>query len=308
MRTYAITGVAGYLGGLLAEKLAADPDGRVVGIDIAPPRSPGGFTFHACDIRDARLAELLVAGKVDVLVHLAFYTHPEGDPREAESVNIGGTRNLLEAAAKARIGRIVLASSAAVYGSHADNPVPMAEDTPLRPNTDFYYSWHKAQQERLLVDFLRRHPETGAVILRPCVLLGPHMNNPTGDSLRRGLLVHICGNAAPIQFIHEDDAVEAFRLAAVGEAQGVFNVAADGTLTYSEIARVLGKPVLLLPFRLLAALASLGKHLGVSPVSAVTLRFIQHPIVVDPARFRTAFGFTPRYDTRRTLMAFARHA
>ncbi len=131
------------------------------------------------------------------------------------------------------------------------------------------------------------------------------MNNPTGDALGGRLLVYIRGNTAPIQFLHEDDAVEAFRLAAAGEAQGVFNVAADGTLTYPEIARILGKPLLLLPFRLLAALAGLGKRLGVSPVGAVTLRFIRHPIVVDSGRFRDAFGFTPRYDTRRALTAFA---
>jgi len=305
MKTCAITGASGYVGALLAEKLAADPACRVIGIDIKPPAWPGAATFRAADIRDPGIADLLHEEAVDVLIHLAFYTQPEGDARLAESVNIDGTANLLEAAAKARVGRLVLASSAAAYGSHADNPLPMTEASPLRPNSDFYYSWHKARQEALVQNFSQAHPAVQTVILRPSALIGPHINNPTGDSLRQKLLIYIRGNAAPLQFIHENDAIEAFRLAATGQAVGVYNVAAEGTITYPELAAIMGKRLLLLPYRLLAALASLGKALGVSPVSATTLRFIRHPMVVDGHLFCRVFGFRPRFDTRRTMTEFA---
>jgi len=305
MKTYAITGVAGYVGGLLAEKLAAMDGARVIGIDIAPPPQAGAVAFHVCDIRDPQLSELLAAEAVDVLIHLAFYTHPEGDPRVAEAVNVDGTAAVLRAAASAGIDRVVLVSSAAAYGSHADNPVPMSEECALRPNRDFYYSWHKARQEDLAHAFAQAHPEVKTIILRPCALIGPHINNPTGDSLRQKLFIYIRGNTAPIQFIHEDDAVEAFRLAATGEADGIFNIAAEGTVTYPELARIMGKRLLVLPYWLLAALASLGKALGVSPVSARTLRFIRHPIVVDGGRFRRVFGFQPRFDTLHSVTDFA---
>jgi UDP-glucose 4-epimerase len=105
--------------------------------------------------------------------------------------------------------------------------------------------------------------------------------------------------------IHEDDAVEAFRLAATGEAVGIFNVAGGKTLTYPDIARTLGKKIVLLPFGLLAALATFGKRLGLSPVSATTLRFIRYPIVADGSKFAAAFGFAPKYSAHQALEQFA---
>ncbi|MFQ5564135.1 MAG: SDR family oxidoreductase [Parvularculaceae bacterium] len=305
MTTFCITGVAGYAGGLLAARLAQRPDARVVGVDLAASKNLNGVVFHKCDIRDPRLGDVLREEDVNTLIHLAFYTRPEGDARLAQSINVDGTRNVLNAAGKAGVKRLVMASSAAVYGSHADNPVPLREDDPVRSNHSFYYSWHKAEQERLTEDFHRIHPDVEVVTLRPCALIGPHINNPTGDSLRRKILFFIKGNETPIQLIHEDDAVDAFELAATRGGAGVFNVASEGTLTYPEIARALDKKLLLLPFSILAALATLGKRLGVSPVSARTLRFIRNPIVVDGSKFSRQFGFTPKYDALQALKAFA---
>lgn len=306
MTTFCITGVSGYVGRLLASRLSQHGGTRaVVGIDKVPPKDMRGIVFRQCDIRDPALADILREEGVDTLIHLAFYTLPEGDAKLAESINAGGTRNVLDAAGKAGVKRLVLASSAAAYGSHADNPVPMREEWPLRPNAFFYYSWHKAEQERLTAEFLRTHGDIETVVLRPCVVMGPHIANPTGDSLRQKVLVYIKGDATPIQMIHEDDAVEAFYLAATGKGTGVFNVAGEGTLTYPEIARVLGKKIVLLPFGLLAALATVGKRLGLSPVSATTLQFIRYPIVVDGAKFRAAFGFAPKFDPLQALAQFA---
>lgn len=305
MTTFCITGVSGYVGRLLAIKLSQTPDARVVGVDQTPPTDLAGVVFHQCDIRDPRLADILRDEGVDTLIHLAFYTAPEGDARLAESINVGGTRNVLQAAGAAGVTRLVMASSAAAYGSHQDNPAPMREDQRLRPNHTFYYSWHKAEQERLTEEFLQQHRDVKAVILRPCVLIGPHINNPTGASLQQKILIYIRDNVTPIQLIHEDDAVEAFRLAATGDAEGVFNIASEGTLTYPEIARALGKKIVLLPFWLLAPLATLGKWLRLSPVSARTLRFIRYPIVVDGSKFADRFGFAPEYSALQALKAFA---
>lgn len=305
MTTFCITGVSGYVGRLLATQLSREAGARVVGIDKVPPKNLHGIVFRQCDIRDPALADILRDEAVDTLIHLAFYTLPEGDAALAKSINVGGTRNVLDAAGKAGIKRLVLASSAAAYGSHADNPVPMREEWPLRPNSSFYYSWHKAEQERLVAEFLRTHGDVATVILRPCVVMGPHIANPTGDSLKQKILVYIKGDATPIQMIHEDDAVEAFRLAATGDGIGIYNVAGEGTLTYPEIARALGKKIVLLPFGLLVALANIGKRLKLSPVSATTLQFIRYPIVVDGAKFRTAFGFNPKFDPLQALATFA---
>lgn len=303
-RSYCITGVSGYLGSLLARQLAEEPQSRVLGIDVREPPVAGAFDFLRCDIRDPRIGEILRRHAVDTLIHLAFYTLPEGDARLARSINLLGTENVLRAAAEARIRRFVLASSAAAYGSHDDNPVPLDEHEALRPNSFFYYSWHKAVQERLARRFARRHPQITLVILRPCVLIGPSINNPTGESLRQKLLIYMRGRQAPIQLLHEEDAVQAFRAAARARTSGIFNVAGDGTLTYPDFARLMKKRIVLLPLWLLAPLATLAKCLGLSPVGAATLRFIRHPIVIDPARFNREFGFRPKFDAQAAFMKF----
>lgn len=306
MRRYCITGVCGYIGGLLARRLAREADARVSGIDVKRRLDLDGIAVHERDVRNPGIGDILAAERPDTVIHLAFYTHPEGDAGEAQSVNIDGTRNIVRAAASAGVLRFVLASSAAVYGSHPDNPVPITERHPPRPNEFFYYSRHKAEQENTVREVLRDRPEVELVILRPAAVIGPHIDNPTGAALRAPVLFGPRGTPPPIQLLDEDDAVEAFYRAATGRATGTYNVAAGGALAYPDVARLMNKNIVLLPYPLLAASATLGKWLGLSPVGAKTVRFIRHPLVVDATEFLKWFNFKPRFDTRSALMRFAR--
>ena len=303
--TYCITGVSGYIGKLLAGKLAQETNQNIIGIDLDAPADLNNINFRQSDIRDTAIGDIFKSEKVDTIIHLAFYTAPEGDAALAESVNVDGTRNILQAAGRAGIKRLVLASSAAAYGSHPDNAVPMTESHPLRPNKYFYYSNHKAAQEELMREFKQQHPEIQTIVLRPCVLIGPHINNPTGDSLRQKVLLFIKGRQPPIQFIYEDDAAHAFYLAARSDSEGEYNIAGDGTLTYPEIAELMNKKIILLPFGLLSVLANVGKRLKLSPVSATTLNFIRNPIIVDPSNFNRQFKFKPQFNTQQALLQFA---
>lgn len=305
-KTYCITGSSGYIGKLLAQKLARDTGNKVIGIDLNQPAGLETIKTYQSDIRDPAILDIFQKEKVEVVVHLAFYTAPEGDAVLAQSVNVDGTRNILAAAAKAPIRRFVLASSAAAYGSHPDNPIPMTEAHSLRPNRYFYYSDHKALQEKLAQELKHEHPEIQLLILRPCVLIGPHINNPTGDSLKQKVLIYIKDKEPPFQLIYEDDAAEAFYLAAVHDAEGIFNIAADGTLTYPELANLINKKIILLPFGLLKVLANIGKWLRLSPVGAKTINFISNPIIIDPAEFNRRFNFTPQYDTIQAMIQFSK--
>lgn len=304
MRTFCVTGVCGYIGSLLAEKLAQLPDIRVVGIDIKPSCNLKRIHYRQIDIRGKKLSSTFKKEKVDTLIHLAFYTAPEGNEEEARSINVAGTANVLAAAKAAQVKRFVLASSAAAYGSHSNNPVSFKESDPLNPNDYFYYSAHKARQEELVGRFVAENPDIQTVILRPCVVIGPHINNDTGKTMRQKVLINM-KVAVPIQLIYEDDVAEAFFLAATGSQTGIYNVGTDGTLTITEIGRIMKKRVVLLPFKALYWLASVGKLLRISPVSGKTVEFISNPIVVDPNKFRQVFGFKPQYDTAGALRLFA---
>ena len=305
-KTYCITGISGYIGKLLVQKLARDPKNKVVGIDLNVPNGLENVRIYREDIRNPGIVDIFKNENVDVVVHLAFYTHPEGNPKLAKSVNVDGTKNIMEAAGKAPVKRFVLASSSAAYGSHPDNPIPMDESQLLRPNTYFYYSAHKAAQEELAQKFKNKNPDIQLIILRPCALIGPHINNPTGDSLKRKVLIYFKDIKPPLQLIFEDDAVKAFYLASIHETEGVFNIAADGLVTYFELAQIMRKKVILLPFGLLSTLANIGKRLRLSPVGAKTLKFISNPVIIDPTRFNKCFNFKPSFGTKEALIQFSK--
>jgi nucleoside-diphosphate-sugar epimerase len=125
---------------------------------------------HTCgDLRspDARRA---LAG-VDVLWHLGFQLWRQrggvwggrpagGEPGDA---NLAGTANVVAAGP----GRIVFASSAAVYGAWPDNPLPLDETVMPRPNRECPYARHKLEAERVCID------AAPSVSLRICAVLGP---------------------------------------------------------------------------------------------------------------------------------------
>ena len=112
----AVTGASGVLGrGLAARLLSQGHD--VAGIARHRPESwPSAADFVAADIRDAAAVRRAVAG-ADVVAHCAWATSPGYDSQISHLVNIGGTRNVLDAMAETGSGRIVFASSAHVYGA-----------------------------------------------------------------------------------------------------------------------------------------------------------------------------------------------
>jgi UDP-glucose 4-epimerase len=277
-----------------------------VGIDLQAPGDLRNVSLHQCDIRSPGLSAILAEESVDVLVHLAFYTPPEGDPAEARSVNVDGTKNVLQAVHESAVRRLVVVSSSAAYGSHDDNPLPLSESDPLRPNAFFYYSAHKAEQEMLVRAFAEEHPDVGTVVLRPSVVIGPHINNPTGDSLKQKVIIAVREPEVPVQLIYEDDIAEALFLAATGQATGVFNVGGSGMATFREIGGLLHKKVVRLPYKMLHVLASLAKVLRLSPVGGKTVAFIRNPIIADTRRFAQTFGFRPRFDTVGAVLEFDR--
>ena len=153
-----VTGGNGYLGHQVVAALAglAGEVDAVVSLDLraAPPeRSVPGVLQASADIRDADLAALLRAHRIDTVVHLAAIVTPgRHSNRELEyQVDVVGTRNVLQACVEAGVKRLVVSSSGAAYGYHADNPAWLSEDAPLRGNEEFAYSWHKRLVEEMQI-------------------------------------------------------------------------------------------------------------------------------------------------------------
>src|ERR1700710_538490 len=171
----AVTGPTGEIGLSAIEALEDHPDvTEIVGMARRPfdpsERGWSKTVYRQGDILDREAVDALVAD-VDVVVHLAFIIM--GSREESARVNLAGTRNVFEATVAAqRPRRLVYTSSVAAYGYHADNPVPLTEDTPVRGSAEHYYSEQKAACEAVLHE-VTDGTDLSVYVLRPCIVAGP---------------------------------------------------------------------------------------------------------------------------------------
>ncbi|MFN2613896.1 MAG: SDR family oxidoreductase [Actinomycetota bacterium] len=300
MSVVGVTGVSGYLGRHLLARLEAAPDvTRVVGIDVHEPVGSPKLEFHQLDVRDARLAKTFVG--VDVVVHLAFRLDPIRDEERMRSINVDGTRNVLEAAAATGVRKLVYPSSATVYGAHSDNDVPLGEEAPLRANADFAYARHKLDTERLVEAFRGAHPDVVVTVFRGANVLGPSVDNFVSRLLEAPRVLTVVGYEPPLQVIHEEDFSDALAFAVSNDLDGVFNLAADGWLEPSEVLSLTGKKTTPVPEEVAFTVAERLWRSGLSMAPAGELHYVMHPWVVDNAKLRAA-GWEPRHSNRDTLL------
>ena len=161
----------------------------------------------------------------------------------------------------------MVSSSGAAYGYHADNPVPLTEDDPVRGNEEFAYSHHKRLVEEQLAVLREEHPELEQVVLRIGTILGERVDNQITALFERPRLLRIRGADSPFVFIWDTDVVAIVLRAVTGPVTGIFNVAGDGTMTVREIAEALGKRTLAVPEPVLRAVPGRGQ-----PAAAVAVR------------------------------------
>ena len=220
---------------------------------------------------------------VDVLWHLGAQVWRSRDGRQL-AVNIDGTINVVAA----RPGHLVLASSAAVYGAHPDNPVPLTEDAPLRPNPACAYAWHKAEAERIAT--------TGAptAVVRVSAVLGPHADERVRRAAR-GYRAAVPTVDAPqaLQFLDEDDAADGLFIAGLAAIPGTWNLAPADWLTPADIAGISGGRVVRLPLAAAVRAAEVGYRLGLLPFGADRACLLAGPLAVSPARAARDLGWRP---------------
>jgi UDP-glucose 4-epimerase len=297
-----ITGGSGYLGRQVVTRLAALPDGErpalIVSHDLHEPavRLPH-VDYIACDIRAQQLGEAIAQHHIDVVVHLAAIM-PSGKAQTRDfeyDVDVNGTGKLLDACVQHGVRRIVVSSSGAAYGYHADNAPWLTEDMPVRGNAVFAYSHHKRLVEEMLADYRNQHPALEQVVLRIGTILGPTVHNQITDMFEKPRLLAIQGCDSPFVFIWDQDVVGIILRAVSDGPPGIYNVAGDGALTIHEIAERLGKKTRILPAWLLRGALSILRPLGLTQYGPEQLDFLRYRPVLLNTRLKTIFGYTPTY-------------
>jgi UDP-glucose 4-epimerase len=302
-----VTGVAGYWGGRVAMRLAAEPGCQVIGLDAdVPPATVQGLDTIRADVRNPALAELLRAEAVDAVCHLAFEERLLPDEQSFNRNAIGATK-LLTACADAGVRKVVLRSSTAVYGARPGNPSFLAEGHAQRGSRRYGSTRDMIEIEVFCSGFHHQVPQMKITILRLANVVGRTVDTPMTRFLRTAWAPTLLGFDPMMQLIHEDDAVEALAHAVIHDRPGAFNVAAHDLLPLSKLRALAGKPY----FPAFHPLAYWGaKRMAKSnPQLAQWLPMdpdmLRYPCVGDLSKMDRELGFAPKYTAEETARQFA---
>lgn len=296
-----ITGVCGRLGRLLVRSLHRERP--VVGIDRRPfERKPKDVLHHQFDLRRKKTKDVIRQGNISAVVHLGTMHDPRATDRERHTWNVVGFQKVMEYARDYGVKKVVLLSSANVYGPHPDNPQFLSEDAPLLGAQHFSAIRDLTELDMLAQNFLWRHPEVETVILRPCHILGKVRNAPS-NYLRLERPISILGFDPMVQVVHEKDVVSAIQLALRPGVRGVYNIKGPGELPLSHAFRALGRRPHKLPTGVAKrALNSMWRS-RLSSFPAPQVDHVRFVCMVDDTRARQELGYSPRYNLVETLRA-----
>lgn len=314
-QTVLVTGISRYIGSRVAAALAADPSiGRVIGVDtVAPGRADldrlGRTEFVRADIRNPLIAKVIAGSSVDTVVHASVTATPHGAGGRApmKEMNVLGTMQLLAACQKSdSVQRLVLKSTTAVYGSSPRDPAVFTEDTPPRALPRSGYGKDAVEVEGYVRGFTRRRPDVDVTVLRFSNFIGPTIDSALVRYFTLPVLPTALGHDPRLQFLHEADAVEILRLAAVAPHAGVYNVAGDGALLLSQAIRRAGKVPVTIPGPAVDLVSRWVRRSGLVDYSPEQLGLLSYGRVVDTSRVEETFGFRPRYTSEQAFAAFLR--
>ena len=285
---------------VVAAALAEPGVDRVVAVGAQP--SPRGLDSGADGpelliapfaLDDSRLSSL-VSGATRI-----FLTGPRSgldiDGTGGADIDVVATRAFL--ASLTRVGAVttlVVLSSALVYGARTDNPIPLTESAPVRPNISIEAAVERAELERLCATWSRSRGATCALV-RPCIVVGPEDEKWLARSPWATAGLQISGVVAPVQFVHLDDLTTALVTVCRSRVDGPVNVAPDGWLSVDEVRALKGPTARVRVYKPFAyVLARIGKYFGVAPGDPDALLAGSGPWVVANQRIRS-LGWEPTF-------------
>lgn len=281
---------------------------HVVAIDHKkPPLTLKKTRFYKIDLTEAladqALADILKNENCDTLVHTAFPMTPPHNEALAHEIIAIGTYYIFNACHAASVRKVVISSTADVYGAFPTNPNFLTEDMPLRAHLRSRFLADKIEAERTALKYQAKHPDRIVSILRPCTILGPTINSYKTRYLRRSIITTMLGFDPLVQFVHEDDCLDAHMKLIDEDHPGIFNLAGDGVLPLSRVIEICGKTNLRLTQIGFKTMVQLLWYMDISPAPASHADFLRYLCIVDNSKIKK-IGFFPRYTTKEALLSF----
>ncbi len=295
-----ITGISGNLGRTLSKLLHGQE--RIIGIDRRPfVGKPKDIEMHQLDLRKKKAEDVFRKNHVRAVIHMGIMHDPRMNKEEAHSFNVVGTTRLLEYCAKYGVKKVIVLSSANVYGPSPDNSNFLTEDAPLMAASRFSGVRDLIEVDMLANGFFWRHPSIETVILRPVHIVGPTIKNAPSNYLRLRYPWVMAGFDPMVQLIHVEDVARAMVEALKPEPKGVYNVVGPGEVPLTAIFRELNRRTVPVPHPLARPLLSTLFKYRLAGFPTGELDHIQYLCAVDGSRWQRELSWEPRYSMRETI-------
>jgi UDP-glucose 4-epimerase len=261
---------------------------------------------HGANALKREFEEVIRSELPDAVVHLGFIRHFHGDPRKRHDVNVRGTKRLLDLCVRYGVRKLVVVSSSTVYGAFPENPYHLDEDAPLSASRSYPEIRDLVEVDALASGFLWRHPEISSCVLRPVNVLGPEVQSMASRYLRQPRVPTVMGFDPMMQFIHQDDLIEAIVCALEPELRGVFNVIGSGEVPVHTAIAESGGTAWPIPEPLIRSAFSAFFRWGIGAYPVGMLDYLKYPVTLAGKRFAEETGYRALCGLRETFQSVRR--
>jgi UDP-glucose 4-epimerase len=309
-RVVALTGASSFLGKNLVGLLEEDPrTERIIAVDVKAPDTSGPKTrMYPVDLTapasEERVAEILAAERVDTFLHLAFLSSPTHAGAWAHELESVGTMHVLNAARRVSLRKLVVWSQTILYGAHPTNPNFLSERHPLRADAQEAFFADKMEVEREAAIYATKAKGTVVTVLRTAPIVGPTVHNYITRYLAERVIITLLGFDPLWQFVHEVDAIAAFKLAIDRDFPGVFNIVGEGVLPISKVIKLAGRVSLPLFHPLAETMMAAAWAAQAAYAPPGFLRYLRYLCIADGEKAAREMGFRPAYTTREALLDY----
>ncbi len=307
-RRVLVTGLGTFWGGRVAQALEADPNIEViVGLDTTEPNIELERTEYVrVDANYSILARIVKATQVDTIVHSFLIVDPtQMTTRQMHEINVIGTMNLFAAASAAgsTVRNVVVKSATLVYGCLPEDPTWFTED--MQPSGVLRSPVERSLEsvEGYVRDFAEDNPHVSVSLLRFANVIGQEIVTPLTRALQLPVVPSILGFDPRFQFVHEDDVIRSILYVLTHNLAGVYNVAGDGLLPWSEVARICGRRTVPMSPVAPGAILWPWKRLGLLDLPDEYLQLLRYGRGVDNSKLKDA-GFHYEYTSAQAVRAF----
>ena len=295
-----VTGISGNLGRTLTKLLHRTE--RIVGLDRRPfAGAPKDVELFQLDLRKKKAEDVFRIHDVKAVIHMGIMHDPRMSSEEHHSFNVEGTTRVLDAVAKYGVKKVVVLSSANVYGPSPDNSNFLSEDAPLMAASRFSGVRDLIEVDMLAHGFFWRHPDIETVILRPVHIVGPSIRNAPSNYLRLRYPWVLAGFDPMLQLVHQEDAARAMVEALRPGLKGVYNVVGPGEVPLSAVLRELGRTPIPVPHPIARPLLGTLFRYRLANFPPPELDHIQFLCMVDGSRWTADVGWVPGHSMKDTI-------